>query len=368
MGEVELYRAGMNTTIGGIIPVVARAMLRIGAVWVFAAATILAQTNAEALARMKTGSAFLQRGEVEAAVKELKAAVAAQPESGAAHMLLGQAYLAQRALSMIAEAKAEFQQALDLDPTLFWARFYLARVYMDLGRYDKAKQELEQGLKERPNVPHFLGLLGEVNRKLGHPEISLQLNQKALDVDPEMSPAAYYMALAYMDMKKDDEAIRELEAATQSKYVAPDMCFTLGSQYLKRKRYKQAEAIVRKGIQLDPSRSEGHLNLAQLANVQGEGDKALAELKLAMPPGKSFPTSPYYQQLQADIHYERGRAYQIKGRMGEAIDAYMASLDLDPNRPETHRRLAEIYNAQGDPTRAGQHNAMADKLAGAKRP
>ena len=34
---------------------------------------------------------------------------------------------------MMGEAKAELQQALDLDPELTWARFYLARLYLDMG-------------------------------------------------------------------------------------------------------------------------------------------------------------------------------------------------------------------------------------------
>src|SRR5437867_6499594 len=90
-----------------------------------------------------------------------------RPAPAAAHMLMGQAYLALRSASLIAEAKAELQQALNLDPDLLWARFYLARVYIDLGRIDKAREQLERGLEQRPNVPHFLSLLGEVKRKLG---------------------------------------------------------------------------------------------------------------------------------------------------------------------------------------------------------
>src|SRR5262249_11846150 len=143
----------------------------------------------DAAAHLKAGADYLQRGEVDQAVRECKAALAADPQYAAAHMLLGQAYLAQRSVSMIAEAKAELQQALNLNPDLLWARFYLAKIYVDLGRNDKAKEELERGLKGRPNVPHFLSLLGDVDRKLGAPEVSLELNRKALAVDPGMTPA-----------------------------------------------------------------------------------------------------------------------------------------------------------------------------------
>ena len=63
--------------------------------------------------------------------------------------------------------------------------FYLAKVYLDVGRPDKAKAELEQGLKTRPGVAHFLSLLGETERKLGHPESALEWHRKALAADPK---------------------------------------------------------------------------------------------------------------------------------------------------------------------------------------
>lgn len=320
------------------------------------------QVRGDVYARLKAGSDYLQRGQAEQAIRELKAAVALDPQSAAGHMLLGQAYLAQRSLSLVAEAKAELQQALDLDPTLLWARFYLAKVYIDLGRNDRAKEELERGLAMRPNVAHFLSLLGEVNRKLGHPQLSIELNQKALEADPSMTPAHYYMALAWMDLKKPDEAIRELESAVQSQYVTPDMYLTLGSQYMQQRRYREAEEVVKKGIALDPTRPEGHLNLAQLYNVQGACDRALAELKLAIPEGKSFPTSPYYQQVQADVAFETGKAYQAKRLLAEAIQAYLRTLQLDPTRSQVHRRLAEVYLQQGDHVRAATHTSLAEKL------
>ena len=174
------------------------------------------QTNSEALLQLKACSESLQKNQAQQAVRECKQAVGLDGQSGPAHMLLGQAYLALRSASMIAEAKAELQQALDLDPSLVWGRFYLAKVYLDIGRPDKAKAELEQALKTRPGVPHFLSLLGEAERKLGNPEAALVLHRKALAADPKMNTVHYYAALAYIDLKKEDEAIAELEASIQS--------------------------------------------------------------------------------------------------------------------------------------------------------
>ena len=70
---------------------------------------------------------------------------------------------------------------------------------------------MERGLQQRPNVPHFLCLLGEVRRKLGDPAAALELSRKALQIDPTMTPAHYWMALAYLDLKQEDAALPELE-------------------------------------------------------------------------------------------------------------------------------------------------------------
>jgi tetratricopeptide (TPR) repeat protein len=324
------------------------------------------QSNPEALPRLKACSESLQRNLARQAVTDCKLAVGLDGQSASAHLLLGQAYLALRSASMIAEAKAELQQSLDLDSTLVWARFYLAKVYLDTGRPDKAKSELEQALQTRPGVAHFLSLLSEAERKLGAPQAALSWHRKALAADPKMNTVHYYAALAYMDLKQDDEAVKELEASIQSPFVAPELYLTLGSLYVQRKRFQEAEDLCRKAIALDPEHSESYLNLAQLFNAQGLGAKALAALNLALPAGKTFPTSPYYQQLQSDIYFEFGRAYAFKGNPREAIAAYLRCLSLDSNRPAAHRNLAELYRKQGDGVRAAEQTALADTLEARK--
>lgn len=96
-----------------------------------------------------------------------------------------------------------------------------------------------------------------------------------------MNTVHYYAALAYMDLKKDDEAIGELEASIQSPYVVPELYLTLGSLCTQRKRYREADDLCRKAIAPDPARSDSYLNLAQLYNAQGLSGKALDALRQA---------------------------------------------------------------------------------------
>jgi tetratricopeptide (TPR) repeat protein len=287
-------------------------------------------------------SDLAQKGPAEPAVAACKEAVIADPQSAAAHQLLGQAYLLLGRANMVAEAKAELQQALDLEPRLLWARFYLARVYLDIGRADKAKEELAQALHQRPGVAHFLSLMGEAERKQSHFEQALDWQRQALAADPQLNTAHYYAALAYLDLKRNDEAVAELEAAVTSAFLSPDILLTLGSQYVLRKRYREAEQLCRKAIALDPSRSESYLNLGQLFNAQRHGDRALEALRQALPEGKIFGSSPYYQKLQADVWFEMGRAWEIRKNPREARAAYQHCLHFDSARADARQRLEAL--------------------------
>jgi tetratricopeptide (TPR) repeat protein len=318
-------------------------------------------------AQLGAAAEHLQQGKAEQAIRECRVVLAADPRSAPAHMLLGLAYLAQRSPAMVADAKAELQQALDLDPELLWARFYLARLYLDQGLSEKAQEQLERGLKQRPGLPPFLSLLGEVRRKLGDPGASLELNRKALEADATMTPAHYFLALAYLDLKQEQPAMAELEKAIDSPSVTPEMYTALASLYIKKQRFAEAEDSCRKAIALDPSRPDAYLNLARVYNAQHASDKALKALRDALPEGKTFPVTEYYQGLEADLAVERGAAYKAKRMYARAIDEYARALDFDPRRAVIHRRLAELYLQTGDPAGAALHTKEADKLERGQR-
>jgi tetratricopeptide (TPR) repeat protein len=309
----------------------------------------------------------LQQGKVEQAIREVKRVLAADPRSAPAHMLLGLAYGALGSTDRIADAKAELQQALDIDPELLWARFYLARLYFDQGLSEKAQQQLELGLKQSPGLPHFLSLLGEVRRELGDPGASVELNRKAIEAGVTMTPAHYFLALAYLDLKQEQAAMAEFEKAIQSPLVTPETYNALASLYIKKQRFAAAEDLCLKAIALDRSRPDAYLNLARVYNGQNASDKALEVLRAALPAGKEFPATEYFQGLQADLAVERGVAYAAKKMYAPAIEEYTRALEFDPRRAVIHRRLAELFRQKGDPAGAALHTKEADKLEKGQR-
>jgi tetratricopeptide (TPR) repeat protein len=288
------------------------------------------------------GAADLQRNDKDQALKEMKRAVALDPQSAAAHQLLGQAYMLQGTYEMIGEAKAEFVQALALDPNLVWARFYLARLYLDQGSPQKAKEQLETALRMRPDVPHLLSLLGEANRQLGDVDVSIELNKKALSIDPSFFIAHYYLGLAYNDLKRKDDAIHEFEAAVKPGYPAAEIYLALGTAYLDKGNLDQALELFQRSVAVAPARPEGHLKLAQTLRKKHQLDPALKELDLAYPEGRRLMSTPYYQELGAQILLERGLVYEEKGSRLEAIEAYSRALEMDPNNGRAKERVKAL--------------------------
>src|SRR5215831_17086290 len=142
-------------------------------------------------------------------VHELKEILAADPRSAEAHALLGIAYRAIGTQDLMGESIAEFRQALDIDPSLVPVRLYLARVYLDLGRAARAKEELETALTQAPGNPQLLSLLGESERQLKNPSRAVEVLQQALKDDESSAQTRYYLGLALFDLGQRDDAIRE---------------------------------------------------------------------------------------------------------------------------------------------------------------
>ena len=311
---------------------------------------------------LSRGGKHLRESQLEQAIDQFKTAVAADPQSAEAHMLLGYAYRVQGRYELLGEAKAELRQALALDPTLIWARFYLAKIYVDFERLQDANTQLDTIVKSNPDIPQVLALLGEVKRQLGDPALSIQQNRRALELSPTLTTAHYYLGLAYLDLKREEEALGALNTAASSEGANADVHVALGSIYLEQKTLDQAIQAFRKAVEVDPLRPEGHLKLAKAYRLKGWLDRALSELRLTLPETKSVPHSPYFQKVRSEILFESGLTHKQKNNISKAIEAYLKALDLQPQNGDAHHHLAKAFFQQGKYGPALEHALRANDL------
>ncbi len=295
-------------------------------------------------------------------VGELKTILAAAPQSSQGHMLLGLAYQALGTPALIGEAKAELREALTLDPDLVTARLALAQLYLALGRYDSVRTEMQTALARTPNQAQFLALLGEAERRLGHPERSVQLNQQAMAADPTLGQAHYYLACALLDLGRRAEGIRDLEQIVGSPGVPPDVYLTLGTAYLDDGQAAAAVRTLEQAATLAPSRTDIHLALGRAYRTAGQLTQAAAQLTLAEPPAASAQATEDYQNAETNLRVEWGRLRLQQDDLSAAQTAFQAAVTMSPDSGAGHLGLAEVFLRQHQYGRAREEAAAAGKL------
>jgi tetratricopeptide (TPR) repeat protein len=280
---------------------------------------------------------FSRADHVDAGIHELKTILGIDPRSAEAHLLLGIAYRIAGSPELMGESVAELRQALALNPDLTAAHFYLARIYLDLGRAARAREELESALVQVPGNAQFMALLGEAERQLKNPGRSVELTRQALQGDESFAEARYYLGLALFDLGRRDEAIKELERVVLSHPKVADAYFSLGNLYLDAGRFDEALATLTEGTRVDPSRPDLRIQMARAYREKGLLAKADAQLTLAMPRATASLASPLaqYQQLELDFYLEQGFLRLQQARREAAARALQKALAIDPNDART---------------------------------
>jgi tetratricopeptide (TPR) repeat protein len=322
-----------------------------------AALAVPAQADrSELQARLKRVGAdlFTRTDRAEPAIRELKAILAIDPSLAEAHMLLGVAYRATGSPDLMGEAVAELRQALALDETLAPARLYLAHVYLDLGRVDRARDELQTALAKVPGQPQFLSLLGDTERRLKNPKRAIELLRQALAKDPSFLQARYYLGLALFDVGQSRDAIAELETVVNSGAGVADA-------YL---RLDEGLEVLSQGTHLDAARPDLRLALARAYRLKRRFPEAAAQLEIAAPRVRTMVASSFAHQpaIEFEFFVETGLLAAGRGQFRNAATSLTQALELEPDHGPTHRELSVVYTRLGNVKLAAQHAARAKAL------
>lgn len=320
-----------------------------------------AQTNEQRLSEVAR-DLFSPAASVDADITQLKTVLAADPKSAQAHMLLGLAYRTKGSSDLMGEAVGELRQAIDLDPSLMPARVYLAHLYLDLGRPERARDELQTALTQSPGQPQLEALLAESQRQLGQPDAALALTEQALTADPSMAEARYYQGLALNDLKRRDEAIQAFQQVIRDGGRRPEVYGSLGTALLDAGRVDEAIISLTEAVKLDPSRPGPMLPLARAYRLNGQLARADAALKTVRSLVGTSALSGADQQVQRDLFFEEGVLRLRQSLLAPAAQALRKAIDMDPTYGPGYRYLAEVYLRQGLYSRAQDQAARAEKL------
>lgn len=180
---------------------------------------IIALNAESAEADMLVGEALDEMKDKEGAIREFRAAVAANPKEPNVHFGLG--YLLWTKSDYSSAAK-EFEAELDNDPQHFQSMLYLADSDIQLSRLDDARDLLEK--LERTGQANAKGHLdlGIVYADQGHNQEALAEFQKAAKLAPKDVNAHWRMGRLYRAMGRTAEAKAEFAKAKTLNEVADE--------------------------------------------------------------------------------------------------------------------------------------------------
>ncbi len=357
--------------------------------------------NASAEARVALGTVYLDRDRRDDALREFAAAVRLDPRRADAHSLSGVAYALN---GKPVEAVEAFRRALALDPGNTLTLYALAQ------QLSKTPGRGEEDVLRRFQEMSWPRLRTARGSQASAPFERVSLLRQVAGVSPIFPLHAYRAGVARLLAGQYDAAIEEfarvaagdaltaggaiadhasalrrgqlpaavegLEKLASERTAAPsraEALRALGVAYWVAGRFDLSAARLDEAIQLAPQDERARVALADVlveAGRPAEAGQALASAVAAIPDSGQahfrlgqlhlsqslFP--PAVRELEAaaalspvaglDRLYEMiGGAYASQASFDNAVTAYQARIDVNPNNADAHKSLGEIYALQG---------------------
>lgn len=184
------------------------------------------------------------------AIEPLQKAVELKTDNLMARFLLGRSLVIAHKSALIGDfsqrAMEQFIFVAEREPQFPTVHYHIARIHVNEGRTEQARNEYEQELKHHPDSPLALLDLGEVLLNGGSAAESLNYLERARELSPEMPNLHYVMSKAYDELGEQERAVSSAKEA----------------------------------VRLDPKYAEAHYQLGLLYRKSGQLDLAREQLSI----------------------------------------------------------------------------------------
>ena len=158
------------------------------------------------------GSAYLERGESEKALRVFEKLAGLKPEQPDIQLMMGNIY---QRVGDKAKAIAAYERAIQKKAVYPPAHTYLGIAYRRRGELKKAAYEFNVAtLLDPENIEAYneLGILWDMS---GHHQAAIFTYQKALNINPDYYPSHFNLGFAYEHKNQYEEAINEYKKTIQ---------------------------------------------------------------------------------------------------------------------------------------------------------
>jgi tetratricopeptide (TPR) repeat protein len=293
---------------------------------------------------------YMSVGRTKDAEEWLKKAVGIDPKNPLANRALAAYYMS---TGRLPEAEAPLKAFVDAAPN-HAPRLTLADYYYRAGKPDEARKILDGLTGDRALVPDVQTRLAILDRNANHDADAYKRLDDVLKSNPNSSRALVLKGRYLAADKKFDEAIATLRKAIDVDPKLGEAHYWIGIAYMDKGDREAAKTEFTEVLSLEPTEVGSKLQLAQIHLAEGNLDAAaeLASQAVANQPGNGQA-----RLVLIDVQLARG---ELKTA---AHDAALLAKML-PNRAEVQLELGRVYARQGDNENAESALTKAIELSG----
>ena len=295
------------------------------------------------------------------AINLLMPAIESTPDHPRLHYLLGSVYLDKGDMQ---QAIRSFQECLRLDPTHHAASQLLLQVYEKTGNQTLAINLLQEKLvkpdkrKTQQDSAIAYNHLGVLHYRQGDVDKALQAYEKALELSPHHKPTKRNMHQIYLEKTYHALKTKDFPSAEQYskkaiqlepqnpkiyKYLANG--YSINGQFTKAiENYKKALNIQPADMSTQQAFAKCYVGYGVSLKEQKKWDEAIAAYKQArtLDPELEIATTNL-----VDAIWQKANAYRAEGKIDAAIQAYSELKKLHPDEPDIHALLGDLYLKKG---------------------
>jgi TolB-like protein len=219
-----------------------------------------------------------------------------------------------------------YQRALDLDPMFAAAAVQLASAYFVLGQwgfmpptvaFEKARERAQHALMLDPNLAKAHSMLGEVYRAYdwdwaaAHREV-----QASVKLAPNDANVLFVSAVQALSAGNWEDGIKLVNASLAQDPLNSSGYMLACRLQLRRRRLEEAEAAIRRALEISPTFGFGHSLLGSVLLARSQPEAALAEyMKETVDGARLGGTAMAYFALGRKADSDAALAQMVEGRV-----------------------------------------------------
>lgn len=287
------------------------------------------------LAYLKRGDSYRRRGELAAALRDLRQAAAIEPTAPRPVELLGDV---NAGMGRYERALEHYQQFVRLDDRSPRVLYKLALVHYRSGQEARAIEPLRQSIAmdgTRAEAHYLLGLSLLAERRTPDALASLQ---RAVAINPAFAAAREALADAYDALGRDRDVIEQLEALAALEPGRAEPMVRVGLAYARLGRTDAAIVTLGRAADRYPDDPAVYTALGRvwLESAEARGDRsAVGKAREALEPAAARAAAT------SETLTLYGRALLLSGRVDAAERALQQATTRRPVDPDAYRYLAQ---------------------------